>query len=124
MRLPLADAHTKTRGLDQHIDLTDPHATIPDATTVSPHNWAAVVADGEEVGEEVVVEDTALVEEVTKMMGKMMTRRVAIALMARVTPTTMGETPGIDPSRCHGPPGVIPVTWWDHPHSDTKSGRP
>ena len=89
MHLLHAAVHPKTQGLGHCTNLIDPHATIPDATKVPPHNRATMVADREVVGKEVVVEGTLLMEGVTKMVGLTMILGVAIALMVRVIPITM-----------------------------------
>ena len=91
MRLLRVATHLETRGLDHHIDLTNPHATIPNATKVPPHNRTTMVAGREVVGEEVVAEGTLPTEGVTKMMGLMTIWGVITTLTARVVPATMGE---------------------------------
>ena len=111
MHLLHAAVHPKTQGLGHCTNLIDPHATIPDATKVPPHNRATMVADREVVGKEVVVEGTLLMEGVTKMVGLTMILGVAIAPMVRAIPITMGEILGTDPSRRHVPPGAIPMIW-------------
>ena len=60
---------------------------------VNYHQQAAMVADREEVGEEVAVEGTLSVEGVTKTTGLTMIRGVATILMARAIHITMGENP-------------------------------
>jgi hypothetical protein len=70
-----------------------------------------MVADREEVGEEVAAEGTSLAEGVTKTMGQTMIQGVAITPMVRTIPATMGETLGIDLTWCHASPRVIPMIW-------------
>ena len=111
MHLLHVATHLETRGLDHHIDLTDPHATIPDTAKVPPHNWATMVAGREVVGEEVAMEGTLPMEGVTKTTGLTMIRGVVTTLTARVVPVMMGEMSGTDPSRRHAPLRAIPVTW-------------
>jgi hypothetical protein len=61
--------------------------------------------------EEVAAEATPSAEEVMKTMGLMLTRRVAIAPMARAIPITIRETLGINLSQHHAPRGAILMTW-------------
>ena len=72
MRLLPTSAYPKTRVLDHRTDLTDPHVTIPDVAKALPYNRVVMVANREEVGEEVAAEGTPLAEGVTKMMRQMM----------------------------------------------------
>ena len=61
--------HPKTRGLDCHTDLTDPHTTTTNAAKIPPCNRATMVVDREVVGEEVLVEGTLPMEGVTRTVG-------------------------------------------------------
>jgi hypothetical protein len=70
-----------------------------------------MVVDRKVAGEEAAAEGTFTMKAVLRMARLTMVWGVAIALMARAIPVTTGEIPGIDPSRCHAPPGAIPLTW-------------
>jgi hypothetical protein len=121
--VPHAAVHPETQGLDRRTDLIDPHAGIPDAAKVPHHNWVTMVVDREVVGEEVAVEGTLPTEGVTRTIGLMMILGVATTPTARTVPVTMGEILGTNPSWRHGPPRVIPVTWWHPLRSNTESSR-